>query len=315
MGTVWFMGEALIDFVPTTSPAGDAFAPRAGGSPFNAAKAAAQAGAKSGFLGAVSTDLFGERLIDDLKAYGVDTSNTPRTDDPCTLAFVELNDGVARYAFFNALSATALMDPDPKAFVPGQGDVLSFGSISLIDNPGADNITAFALAHADTTMIALDPNARPSMTPDVEDWRGRIEAIAAKAGVIRLSDEDLEFLAPGQLPADFAAEKLGEAAGLVVVTLGEKGALGFCADGMVEVEGQPAAIVDSVGAGDTLMGGMMAELMLRDLTTSAALTGLSCEALGEILRYGVTAAAMNCEQSGCAPPPRAEVLQRLASEA
>jgi fructokinase len=207
------------------------------------------------------------------------------------------------------------MDPDPKAFAPEQGDVLSFGSISLIDNPGADNITAFALAHADTTMIALDPNARPSMTPDVEDWRGRIEAIAAKAGVIRLSDEDLEFLAPGQSPADFAAEKLGEAAGLVVVTLGENGALGFCADGSVEVEGRPAAIVDSVGAGDTLMGGMMAELMLRDLTTRATLDGLTCEALGEILRYGVTAAAMNCEQSGCAPPPRADVLQRLASEA
>ncbi len=315
MGTVWFMGEALIDFVPTDSPIGDAFAPRAGGSPFNAAKAAAQAGAHSGFLGAISTDLFGERLIADLEAHGVDTSATPRTEGPCTLAFVELTDGVARYAFFNALSATALMNPDPNAFVPRDGDILSFGSISLIDRPGADNIAAFALAHADTTMIALDPNARPSMTPDVDAWRERINAIAAKAGVIRLSDEDLEMLAPGQSPADFAAEKLGEAAGLVVVTLGEKGALGFCADGMVEVEGRPAAIVDSVGAGDTLMGGMMAELMLRDLTTPAALEGLTCEALGEILRYGVTAAAMNCEQSGCAPPPRAAVLQRLASEA
>lgn len=107
MGTVWFMGEALIDFVPTMSPAGDAFAPRAGGSPFNAAKAAAQAGAKSGFLGAISNDLFGERLIADLEAHGVETRRTPRTDDPCTLAFVELTGGVARYAFFNALSATA----------------------------------------------------------------------------------------------------------------------------------------------------------------------------------------------------------------
>lgn len=311
MAKVWFMGEALIDFVPTDSPAGDAFAPRAGGSPFNAAKATAQAGADAGFLGTISTDLFGELLINDLQAYGVDTSLTPRTDDPCTLAFVALSDGVARYAFFNALSATALMKPDSKAFDPAPGDILSFGSISLIDQPGADNIAEFALAHADNTMIALDPNARPSMTPDGDAWRARINAIAAKAGVVRLSDEDLEMLAPGQSPADYAAERLNEAAGLVVVTLGDKGALGFCRDGVVEVAGQHADVVDSVGAGDTLMGGMMAELVLRDLTSRDALDSLTCDALGDILRYGVTAAAMNCERSGCAPPKRAEVLQRL----
>lgn len=314
MAKVWFMGEALIDFVPTNSPAGDAFAPRAGGSPFNAAKAAAQAGANAGFLGAISTDLFGELLIDDLQAYGVDTSLTPRTDDPCTLAFVALSEGVARYAFFNALSATALMKPDPKAFDPAPGDILSFGSISLIDQPGADNIAAFALAHADTTMIALDPNARPSMTPDVDAWRARINAIASKAGVIRLSDEDLEMLAPGQSPSGYAAERLNEAAGLVVVTLGDKGALGFCRDGAIEVAGQSAEVVDSVGAGDTLMGSMMAELLLRDLTSRDALGSLTRDALGDILRYGVTAAAINCERSGCAPPKRAEVLHRLESQ-
>ena len=312
-GKVWYMGEALIDFVPVASASGAAFAPRAGGSPFNAAKATVQAGAPAGFLGAISTDLFGAHLIADLAAHGVDISHTPRTDDPCTLAFVELTDGVARYAFYNALSATALMHPDPEMFVPGEGDVLSFGSISLIDRPGADTIAAFALAHAENTMIALDPNARPGMTPDVGAWRARIEALAAKAGVIRLSDEDLEALAPGQAPSEFAAQKLSQNAGLVIVTLGEKGAVGFCAAGVVEVDGCRVDIEDSVGAGDTLMGGVMAELMLRGLGTRSALDGLTCDALGDILRYGVTAAAMNCERSGCAPPERATVLRRLAA--
>ena len=312
-GKVWYMGEALIDFVPVDSASGSAFAPRAGGSPFNAAKATVQAGAPSGFLGAISTDLFGERLIDDLASHGVDVSRAPRTSDPCTLAFVELTDGAARYAFYNALSATALMNPDPEAFIPDEGDVLSFGSISLIDQPGADNIAAFALAHADRTMIAIDPNARPGMTPDKNAWRARIEAIASKAGVIRLSDEDLGILSPGQSPSEFAARKLAENAGLVVVTLGAKGALGFCAAGSVEVEGCRADIEDSVGAGDTLMGGVMAELMLRGMGTASALDGLTCDALGDILRYGVTAAAMNCEQSGCAPPPRQAVLRRLSA--
>lgn len=317
IGTLWFMGEALIDFVPTTSLDSasqheQAFVPRAGGSPFNAAKAAAQAGANAGFLGAVSTDMFGERLIGDLQAHGVDISQTPRTDAPCTLAFVELTEGVARYAFFNALSATALMNPDPKAFKPGDNDILCFGSISLIDQPGADNIAAFALTHAERTMIALDPNARLGMTPDLDAWRARISALASKAGVIRLSDEDLEVLAPGQSPADYATERLGESAGLVVITLGDKGALGFCRHGSIAMAGPHVDVVDSVGAGDTLMGGVMAELMLRGLTTRAALDTLTCQTLGDILRYGVTAAAMNCESSGCAPPARAHVLEQLA---
>lgn len=314
MAKLWLLGEALIDFVPTQSDIGPAFAARPGGSPFNAAKAAAQAGADVGFLGAVSTDLFGEMLIDDLLAHNVNTAQTPRVDDPTTLAFVALTDGAAKYAFFNNATATALMAPANTGFEPTAGDVISFGSISLIDNPGADNLAAFALSHADKAMISIDPNARPTMTPDIAAWRDRIGSITDVASIIRLSDEDLELLAPGESPESYAQAQLSKSANLVVVTLGAEGVLGFCKEGAVQVPGQKARIVDTVGAGDTLMGSLLAELLLRELNTKHALANLSAATLSEILRYGVMASAINCESAGCAPPNRETVLARLSKQ-
>lgn len=314
MSKIWFLGEALIDFVPTGSPAGPAFAPREGGSPFNAAKAAAQAGGEVGFLGAISTDMFGELLIKDLVAHKVDVSQTPRSADPSTLAFVQLTNGAAQYAFFNALSATALMNPDPASFTPGAGDILSFGSISLIDAPGAQNIADYAIAQSERALIALDPNARPTMTPDVAEWSARIASIAAKTGVLKLSDEDLELIEPGATPDAYAAARMADGVPLVLLTMGQDGVLGYCADGKVQVPGRTTQIVDTVGAGDTLMGSVLAEISLRDLTSTQRLGAIGTTALSDILRYAVIAASLNCEQSGCAPPPRTDVLALLQAE-
>lgn len=314
MSTIWFLGEALIDFVPAQSDHGPAFAPREGGSPFNAAKATAQAGANVGFLGAISNDLFGELLIDDLKAHGVSTERTPRTDAPSTLAFVTLTNGVARYAFYNNQSATAMMQPDPAGFEAGPGDIVSFGSISLIDNPGADAIAAFALAQPESTLVALDPNARPSMTHDVGAWRGRLDAMANKAGLIKLSDEDLEALAPGTSPESYARQRLDAGAALVLFTVGDGGVHGYCKAGTVHVPARETTIVDTVGAGDTLMGGVLAEIALRELNTPSALAGIGTDALHDALKYAVTAASINCEKSGCNPPARQTVLDTMAAE-
>ena len=314
MSTIWFLGEALIDFVPAQSDHGPAFAPREGGSPFNAAKAAAQAGADVGFLGAISNDLFGELLIDDLKAHGVSTDRTPRTDAPSTLAFVTLTNGVARYAFYNNQSATATMQPNPANFQAGPGDIVSFGSISLIDNPGADAIATFALAQGNDTLVALDPNARPSMIDDMQTWRARIGTITDKAGLVKLSDEDLEVIAPGVSPETYADERLNTGAALVLFTMGDGGVHGYCRAGTVHVPARQTTIVDTVGAGDTLMGGVLAEIVLRELNTPSRLAGIGTDALHDALKYAVTAASINCEKSGCNPPARQTVLDTMAAE-
>lgn len=311
---LWLMGEALIDFIPITSDLGPGFVPRTGGSPFNAAKAAAQAGSDVGFLGAISTDMFGELLLADLAQYGVDTAQAPVVSDPTTLAFVALTDGVAKYAFFNTATATALMAPAKTGFVPAAGDVLSVGSISLIDAPGADNIARYALDHAGpggAAMLAIDPNARPTMTPDVAAWRDRITTLTSVAGLVHVSDEDLELLAPGQSPEDYAKARLDEGVGLVVVTLGDRGVLGFSPAGRVQVSSPRVQVADTVGAGDTIMGSLLADLMTRGLTTKPALSQVGTDTLGQMLTYAAMAAAINCESDGCAPPHRDTVLARL----
>lgn len=305
MAKLWFLGEALIDFVPAASEAGPAFAPRCGGSPFNAAKAAALAGAEAGFLGAISTDLFGDRLADDLVAHGVDIAHAPRVDLNTTLAFLDLEAGEPRYAFFNARTATSEMAPDPDAFPGGPGDVVDMGSISLIDPPGAANIARFAEAVAGRATLALDPNARPGMIPDVAAWRARIRRLADLSGIVKLSGEDLDVLAPGTAPADFAEAQIGRGTGLVVVTHGAEGAEAFTAQGRVARPGHAIAVADTVGGGDTVTGYLLAGLAAEGRTGREALAALTPEALAPVLELAIAASALTCTVTGCAPPDRA----------
>lgn len=307
MAKLWLLGEALIDFVPTASDGGEAFAPHFGGSPFNAAKAAALAGAEVGFLGAISTDMFGDRLLADLNAHGLDTVHTPRSDHASTLAFVELHDGNARYAFFNASSATSEMNPDPADFPGEPGDILGLGSISLIDAPGAGNITRYAAAVAERATLSIDPNARPGMTPNPEEWRSRIRELADLCGVVKISDEDLEFLSPGTAPSDFAAAQIARGTGLVTVTHGAEGAEAFTASTHVFRAPPKVEVADTVGAGDTITGFLLAGLAGEGLTTKDALNALPDETVGELLERAMFAAALTCTRVGCRPPTAAEV--------
>lgn len=316
MAKLWFLGEALIDFVPVPAPdGGPAYAPRCGGSPYNAAKAAALAGAEVGFLGALSTDLFGDMLAADLARHGIDTARAPRLDAPTTLAFVDTQDGEPRYAFFNEGTATRKVAPDPAAFAPGPGDVVDVGSIALIDLPGAEAIAAFVEGVAGRALIALDPNARLGMTPDLAGWRNRIGRILSVADIVRLSVEDLDALAPGESPEGFARAQLARGAGLVVVTRGGEGAEAWTAAAHVRVPGYRVAVVDTVGAGDTLMGNLLARLAAGGHTERGALARLSEETLAAALDWAVAAAALNCMASGCAPPAREAVAAFLAARA
>lgn len=312
MPKLWFMGEALIDFVPVFSDGGRAYAPRCGGSPYNAAKAAALAGAETGFLGALSTDLFGEMLADDLRAHGIDTSQAPTLDAPTTLAFVDIEEGEPRYAFFNEGTATRRIAADPASFAPAPGDIVGFGSISLIDPPGSDAIAAFAEGIAGRTLIAIDPNARPGMTPDPEVWRARIRRILAVSDIVRLSVDDLAALDPGRTPDEFARGLLSGRTGLVVVTHGADGAEAWSDVAHARAPGQTVDTVDTVGAGDTLMGTLLAWLVAEGHTAGGTLARLTEETLTAGLRHAVAAAALNCRTSGCNPPTSADVDAFLA---
>lgn len=314
MGRLFFCGEALIDFVPMTGADGTpGYAPKPGGSVYNAAKAAARAGGDSRFLGPISTDFFGDTLAAHLVETGVDISGAPRSPLPSTLAFVDLADGDPRYAFFNAGSAVANTAPSPDAIAPRPDDILDIGSISLIDNPGADNIARFALGLAPHLMLAIDPNARPSMTHAQSGWHARIAGLLDAAAIVRLSEEDLAFLAPGTGAEDFARTLLDRGTGLVVLTRGGAGALAWTRAGRADVVAPRVAVRDTVGAGDTLMGAMLAHLSIRGVAGTGALAALDADALGAMLAFATTAAALNCASVGCNPPSRDEIETFLAN--
>ena len=299
MAKIWVLGEALIDFVQREDGADAPFHPVNGGSPFNAAKAARRQGADVGFLGALSRDMFGERLWSELQSETVDTSATQRLDNPTMLAFVQLQNGEPRYAFYSEGTAARMVEPTTEL---APGDILHIGSLGLVDQPGADNTERYALAQAGKALLSIDPNARPVVTHDPEDWRARVMRLIKIAGVVKLSDEDLAELAPGRDFDSFADEILGMGVGLVVMTQGPDGAIGRSQSARATVSGHKIDIVDAVGAGDTVTGTLLAQLAAQGHTDKAAIGAIGEAKIAELLTFSMGAAAVNCTRAGCNPP-------------
>jgi len=299
MSKIWVLGEALIDFVQRDSGADAPFHPVNGGSPFNAAKAARRQGCDVGFLGALSKDMFGERLWSELDAEGVDTTATARLDNPTMLAFVQLENGEPRYAFYSEGTAARMVNPTTQL---AAGDILHVGSLGLVDQPGADNTERYALEQSKQALLSIDPNARPVVTHDPADWRERVMRLINVAGVVKLSDEDLAELAPGRGFDSFADEILELGVGLVVMTKGPDGAIGRTQSARATVAGHQIDIVDAVGAGDTVTGTLLAQLAAKGLTDKAAISALDEAEIAELLTFSMGAAAVNCTRAGCNPP-------------
>ncbi|MEM7491124.1 MAG: PfkB family carbohydrate kinase [Pseudomonadota bacterium] len=306
---ILFCGEALIDFITTD---GATYRATPGGSPYSASKATAQAGGDAAFCGAISTDLFGEEIMADLAAYGVDTALAPRLDDPTVLGFIQVAEGQhPRYAFFDRDSAMVNMAPVLPGGTLRDGDVLGIGSISLIVSPGADRIADFALGARGPAVLALDPNVRPGMIAGHDGWRPRMDRLVAGSDIVKISTEDLDFYAPGTDPDIFATGCLAGESRLVIVTDGENGATAYAPAGRATRPAPTATGGDTVGAGDTLLGYALTWLAERGATTRDGLAGLGDDALADMLRLSVTAASMNCRTTGCNPPARAEVEAEL----
>ncbi len=299
------LGEALIDFTGTGPLA---FQGHLGGSPFNTAVACARLGQPTGFLTQLSTDLFGEALLRHLQENGVDTRFVLRTDAPTTLAFVEHAAGTNRYAFFRKGAADAGWAPRPPPELPAETAFLHFGSVALLQEPAASAIEATVSASAGRRVVVLDPNVRPSLVPDLGAYRARFARWLRMTDLLKLSDEDVELLAPGESPAHAADGWLAAGPRAVVITYGASGAiLHRAATPPLEVSAPTVAVVDTIGAGDTFTAGLSVGLLMRDVTRAEQLRALSDEAWHDVLRFAAAAAALNCTRAGANPPRLAEV--------
>lgn len=295
-------GEALIDMLQRAVEDGrTAYMPVAGGAIFNTAITLGRLGEESALITGISTDLFGDYLVTALEEAGVDHSHCVRSQRPSTLAFVTLTDGHAEYSFFDENSAGRMISGEDLQNVPA-AQAAHFGAISLIGEPCG---TAFeALAHRlhDNTIISFDPNIRPSFIVDETAYRGRIERMAAIADILKISEDDFEWLYPGRPFDKMARDWLAQNAKLVVLTRGEHGIRVRTRSDRIDLPSAKTAVADTVGAGDSFNGGLLAGLRRSGLLDREKLANIQSSELVTALQFAIQVAAITVSRPGADPP-------------
>lgn len=296
-------GEALIDFLPVKTDAGDlAFQPFNGGSVYNVAIALGRLGINVGFFGGLSNDLFGRSLREGLRASNVDLSFALQNERSSTLAFVKFDGGDAEYAFVDDGSVGRMLMESDIPDLPASVTALHFGSISLIPDPGGATFETMAVQNADKRLISFDPNIRPDQIRDRDAYLRRFEAFVGCAHILKLSDADLDWLAPGANAAEAARDWIGRGVGLVVLTRGGEGAIAFTADETVECQPARVDVVDTIGAGDTFMAGLLAHFETAGALAPEGIAALDGETLTEALNFATRAASVTVSRAGANPP-------------
>lgn len=303
-------GESLIDLVPAKpGPAAERQAV-AGGSPYNCAIALAKLGNATGFLCPISTDEFGDMLLGPLADVGVQVLVKERVDAPTTKAIVTFNEKMQASYVFERGAERAFTRESLVAALPGATKVLQLGGFVPIEPEDAVAWLAVAAkAIAGGAVLTMDINVRPLLVDDEAAYRRQLSQFLDVAHVIKLSDEDHEWLEPDMSIEDHAKALLARPnCALVIVTLGEGGSVAFTSAAQARAEiYSPPVFVDTVGAGDSLMAGTLTWLGERDAFRAGGLSALSSEALGQMLRFGAVVAGINCGRKGCQPPTRQEV--------
>jgi len=314
MARVVCVGDLLIDFVPTATGTGLADAPAfvkaPGGAAANVAVGLARLGVASAFCGMVGYDPFGHFLAETLRTAGVDVGPLRFTAKARTaLAFVSLRaDGEREFMFYRHPSADMMFTPDEvDAGAIAAAQALHFDSISLAsENPRACSLFAADQARAAGHLVTYDVNLRLPLWPDADAARAGILTGLAKAQVAKLSDDELEFMTGSREPA--AVRRLWHD-GLRLVTLsrGGAGSTWFTADAQNDVPTWKVAAVDTTGAGDGFMAGLIAGILAEP------------DAMGDptrldrICRFANAVGALTTLERGAIPalPSRAAVEQFL----
>lgn len=298
-------GEALIDMIPAQASGETVgFVPHTGGAVFNTAIALGRLGADVGLMTGVSTDMFGDQIHAALENSHVNVAQIVRSDRPTTLAFVQLVEGHARYAFFDENSAGRMLRPSDLPAPPKDVTALFFGGISLVAEPGADAYLDFAQRYFANRLVMLDPNIRPAFIVDETVYRTRLDKMLKLTDILKVSDEDMAWICgTDQSVADQIAHLKAKGPKAIVVTKGAEGAEVHLADGRhLSVRAPQVAVVDTVGAGDTFNAGILAYLQESGEASKDGFLRLREEHWSNALRFASKAAAVTVFRAGANPP-------------
>jgi len=292
MSRVGVIGEALMDIV--RRPDGSVHtAP--GGSPANVALTLGRLGMDVRLFTSLGQDASAKAIRTWLGESRVDVFAAEAERTSTAIACLDAT-GAAQYEFDLVWEARRMR-------LDGCG-LLHVGSVTALLAPGADEVLAAAQAARPSALITYDPNIRPALLIEPRAHRDRVERLVALADVVKASDEDLDWLYPGVDPLDVARgwRRRGEA--LVVVTRGGAGADAATSSGVVHVEPPSVVVADTVGAGDTFMGTLIAELVTRGYAQHgrAALRGVDVGVVRSMLEASARAAAVTVSRPGADPP-------------
>ncbi len=307
-------GEALIDLIGR--PDG-LFDPCLGGSVFNFTRAMARQGVGTLYLNPLSSDRFGRRLAESLAVDGVQLARPDAVQLTTSLAVVGLTaSGHPDYAFYRQ----GVADRDVTAHTLNTAtaavstlEIVCTGCLALSPDDADAYLPWLKTSREAGKTVVVDANLRPSVMPDMAAYRANVLAALQCADVIKVSDEDLDHLAtPGATPLDKARTLLASSsATLMALTLGAQGAylLTRSGDAWHVREAAPIAVVDTVGAGDCFLAGLVTALLTNTITRDLA--DVDAAAGRVILSHALASASLCVMRQGCQPPTMDEVLARV----
>ncbi|MCP8616753.1 aminoimidazole riboside kinase [Salirhabdus salicampi] len=309
------LGEALIDFIPLDQE-NISLQKSPGGAPANVAVGVAQLGTPSTFLGKVGDDVMGRFLQKTLQDFHVNTNYMLLSKEHRTgIVFVTLAaNGERSFDFYIDPSADRFLQKEEiESTMFKENNVLHFGSISLIDDPARTaTMSAVQLAKENGVVISYDPNLRLGLWKDAKEAKERIISMLEHADVLKISDEELTFIT-GETNIEKGIAQL-EAYNIpfILVTLGEDGSYVVTKDGYAHVPARKVKAVDTTGAGDAFVSGILYSVneFSRDLST------LTLEEAVQMAQFASVSGGLAASTKGAmtALPTKTEVEQLLQND-
>ena len=321
MKKVIAIGEALIDFIPHEKGRAlnnvENFLRVPGGAPLNVAAAVAKLGGKSQMLTKLGQDGFGDAILNEVKPLGVDVSRISRTKEANTaLAFVSLReDGERDFSFYRNPSADMLLSAEEICSEDfNERDILHFCSVSLIDAPIKEaHRRAIEIAKEKGCLISFDPNVRLPLWKNPEDCRKAILEFLPLSNIVKISDEELEFITGIKDEKEALDSLLTGDVKVIIYTKGTNGAEFITKERVIFSPSFKVSAQDTTGAGDSFIGSLLYQVAEGEYSLEELVT-LSEEKVQEILTFSNATAALTVCKKGAigALPLKEEVLAKIS---
>lgn len=309
------LGEALLDLVQPTP--GSPYVARPGGGPLNVAVGLRRLGHPTHLMARFSTRPLGEVIRDYAEQNDLDVSACPTTSDPATLAFATLDQrGAAAYDLYVDGTADWGWTEHELGAAPPSTEAFHTGSLVSALSPAAGSVLRLmqCLRASGDVLLSFDPNVRPDVIGTRAAAVQRVVEYVGAAHVVKASEEDLAWLYPGCSVDDVLEQWAAAGPDLVVVTRGHDGCVARTSTGLyADIAGRQVHVVDTIGAGDAFMSGLLSGLADTANLSPAAVAHLTTTDLESALQRATAVAACTCERAGADPPTRAEYAAYLAS--